>query len=164
MNNEQLADLVMERLLQKLEEKKDRCYKKAKATYDVFPSAYASGAIVRCRKGEIWKETSGEDDEKNLKNNKEEMMNETDDEQLNEKKRKLDKPSSEESLRDWFGRKGEKGSKGGWIDCNTCKKDKETGRKTCKACGREEGEKRSKYPRCRPTPSQCDGFKSKKSK
>lgn len=29
---------------------KDACYKKVKATYDVFPSAYASGAIARCRK------------------------------------------------------------------------------------------------------------------
>lgn len=29
---------------------KDACYKKAKATYDVFPSAYASGAIAKCRK------------------------------------------------------------------------------------------------------------------
>jgi hypothetical protein len=24
-----------------------------------------------------------------------------------------------------------------------------------KACGRKEGEKRAKYPSCRPTPSQC---------
>lgn len=29
---------------------KDACYKKVKATYDVFPSAYASGAIAKCRK------------------------------------------------------------------------------------------------------------------
>lgn len=29
---------------------KDGCYKKVKATYDVFPSAYASGAIAKCRK------------------------------------------------------------------------------------------------------------------
>jgi len=29
---------------------KDTCYKKVKATYDVFPSAYASGAIAKCRK------------------------------------------------------------------------------------------------------------------
>ena len=29
---------------------KDSCYKKVKATYDVFPSAYASGAIAKCRK------------------------------------------------------------------------------------------------------------------
>jgi len=30
--------------------KKDACYRKAKAKYDVFPSAYASGYISRCRK------------------------------------------------------------------------------------------------------------------
>ena len=31
-------------------EEKDACYHKVKARYDVFPSAYASGAIVQCRK------------------------------------------------------------------------------------------------------------------
>lgn len=30
--------------------KKDACYHKAKAKYDVFPSAYASGYISKCRK------------------------------------------------------------------------------------------------------------------
>ena len=29
---------------------KDACYRKVKASYDVFPSAYASGAIAKCRK------------------------------------------------------------------------------------------------------------------
>jgi len=29
---------------------KDACYKKVKARYRVFPSAYASGAIAKCRK------------------------------------------------------------------------------------------------------------------
>ena len=29
---------------------KDACYKKVKAQYKVFPSAYASGAIAKCRK------------------------------------------------------------------------------------------------------------------
>jgi len=29
---------------------KDACYHKAKAKYDVFPSAYASGYIAKCRK------------------------------------------------------------------------------------------------------------------
>lgn len=38
-----------------LEEKKDRCYRLAKRKYKAFPSAYASGAIVKCRKGKIWK-------------------------------------------------------------------------------------------------------------
>lgn len=29
---------------------KDDCYRKVKASYRVFPSAYASGAIAKCRK------------------------------------------------------------------------------------------------------------------
>ena len=32
------------------EGKKDACYHKVKAKYDVWPSAYASGALVKCRK------------------------------------------------------------------------------------------------------------------
>jgi formylmethanofuran dehydrogenase subunit E len=74
--------------------------------------------------------------------------------------------SDSEGLRKWFGRKGEKGSKSGWVDCNTCRKDKKTGRKKCSACGRSSGEKRAKYPKCRPTPSACSkpGNYGKKSK
>ncbi len=74
--------------------------------------------------------------------------------------------SDSEGLRKWFGRKGAKGSKSGWVDCNTCRKDKKTGRKKCSACGRESGEKRAKYPKCRPTPSACSkrGNYGKKSK
>lgn len=30
--------------------KKDACYHKVRARYKVWPSAYASGALVRCRK------------------------------------------------------------------------------------------------------------------
>mgnify|MGYP004184425265 FL=1 len=30
--------------------KKDACYHKGKARYDVWPSAYASGALSKCRK------------------------------------------------------------------------------------------------------------------
>ena len=33
-----------------IEGEKDACYHKVKAQYDVFPSAYASGAIAKCRK------------------------------------------------------------------------------------------------------------------
>lgn len=47
---EYLAEGLDESLLY---EKKDRCYYQAKQKYDVFPSAYASGYIVRCRKGKI---------------------------------------------------------------------------------------------------------------
>jgi hypothetical protein len=57
--------------------------------------------------------------------------------------------NEDESLRTWFKRKGPKGKEGGWVDCNTCKDG------SCKACGRKKGEKRAKYPSCRPTPAQC---------
>jgi hypothetical protein len=55
----------------------------------------------------------------------------------------------DESLRKWFKRSGTPGKEGGWVDCNTCRNGK------CKPCGRKKGEVRSKYPSCRPTPSQC---------
>ena len=58
-----------------------------------------------------------------------------------------------QGLHGWFARRGGGGSSG-WVDCNTCKKDPETGRKKCKPCGRQDGEKR-KYPACRPTPASC---------
>ena len=75
---------------------------------------------------------------------------------LEEKKKKAGTESGKENnLRDWFKRKGAKGKKGGWVDCNTCRKDPKTGRKKCKACGRSSGEERSKYPSCRPTPGAC---------
>jgi hypothetical protein len=63
-------------------------------------------------------------------------------------------------LHGWFERQGGKGKSKGWVDCNTCRTDKKTGRKKCKPCGRKEGEERSKYPACRPTPSAC-GTKGK---
>lgn len=33
-----------------INEKKDACYYKVKSRYKVWPSAYASGALVKCRK------------------------------------------------------------------------------------------------------------------
>lgn len=35
--------------------KDDRCTRLAKQAYDEWPSAYASGAVVKCRQGKIWK-------------------------------------------------------------------------------------------------------------
>jgi len=72
---------------------------------------------------------------------------------LNEKKK-----SGSKSLHNWF-KKDPDGSgpkkKGGWVDCNTCRKNKKTGRRKCKPCGRKKGEKRSKYPACRASVSLC---------
>lgn len=47
-----LTDILLELLLEK---KADRCLRIARQKYDK-PSAYRSGAIVRCRRGEIWKD------------------------------------------------------------------------------------------------------------
>ena len=67
-----------------------------------------------------------------------------------EKKKAGSESSKESSLRDWFGRKGAKGKKKGWVDCNA-----PDGKGGYKSCGRSTGEKRKKYPACRPTPSAC---------
>ena len=71
---------------------------------------------------------------------------------INEKKKKKagSESSKESNLGDWFKRKGAKGKKGGWVDCNA-----PDGKGGYKACGRSKGEKRKKYPACRPTPGAC---------
>jgi len=73
-------------------------------------------------------------------------------EEKRKKKRKKagSESSKESSLRDWFGRKGAKGKKKGWVDCNS-----PDGKGGYKSCGRSDGEKRKKYPACRPTPGAC---------
>ena len=64
MDREFLIRIIKEELLGVLDEKrkkrkkkkkkskgkKDACYHKVRARYDVWPSAYASGALVKCRK------------------------------------------------------------------------------------------------------------------
>ena len=148
--------------------KKDACYHKVRARYDVWPSAYASGALVKCRKvgaknwGNKSKKTNEELelDEDLLEQIVEEEIEETIDEKKRKKKRKLtSKPSSERSLRDWFGRRGAKGSKKGWVDCNA-----PDGKGGYKSCGRSSGEKRKRYPACRPTPGACKKMRGSKGK
>ena len=223
-------------LLETLEEKKaDRCKRIADRRYSK-PSAYKSGAIVRCRQGKIWKGISENIDPKEVfsnvgalqtiidnkrnigffsldeinspktfweivkendlgfvkveknpnnayiiyKKGYENQANELKDlankyngylsykateedtrrigELLGYKKEAIDSfiekiktlnEAKKETLRTWFKRKGAPGKTGGWVDCNTCRNGK------CKPCGRQKGETRSKYPSCRPTPSQC---------
>ena len=99
----------------------------------------------------------------------EEIIKQETERYLTEKKKKKagTESSKESSLKDWFGRKGAKGSKKGWVDCNS-----PDGKGGYKACGRSSGEKRKKYPACRPTPGACKekgkgkswGKKAKKSK
>jgi hypothetical protein len=71
------------------------------------------------------------------------------------KKSSTRKPAGSESkkektLHHWFKRKGAKGKKKGWVDCNA-----PDGKGGYKSCGRSSGEKRKKYPACRPTPGAC---------
>ena len=125
--------------------KKDAGYHKVKARYKVWPSAYASGALVKCRKvgAANWGKSKKEQQE--IDNEiLEDLVNEELYSYLEEKKQ-----SSEDAgrLDKWFGRKGEKGSKGGWVDCNA--PDGKGGYKEC-----AQGD-RKKKPYCRPTPSAC---------
>ena len=50
LSKEKLTEMILEEYCEVLSEKKDACYHKVKARYDVWPSAYASGALVKCRK------------------------------------------------------------------------------------------------------------------
>jgi hypothetical protein len=139
MNITQLIEQIL------LEEKKkaDRCKRIADRRYDK-PSAYKSGAIVRCRKGKIWKDLKETDDPQSGKaapyGSGYARLKEVIQKILNE----------DESLYKWFKRRGAKGKEGGWVDCNA-----PDGKGGYKSCGRKEGEKRAKYPSCRPTPAGC---------
>jgi hypothetical protein len=136
---DRLKKIIQEVLTEK-KKKRDRCLRIADRKFKK-PSAYKSGAVVRCRKGNIWKGV------------KEEQLREV------IKKTLLE----DESLHKWFKRTGPSGGEKGWVDCNTGRKDKKTGKMKYKACGRKKGEKRAKYPSCRPTPSKCkDKGKGKK--
>ena len=130
---------IIKEVLEEKKKKRDRCLRIADRKFDK-PSAYKSGAVVRCRKGNIWKgikETEGTSSP------------------YGSGYKKLNIDEIAESLRDWFRRQGPAGKEGGWVDCNTGRKDKKTGKMKYKACGRKKGEKRAKYPSCRPTPSKC---------
>jgi len=111
--------------------KRDRCLRIADRKFKKA-SAYKSGAVVRCRKGNIWKGL------------KEEQIT------IQEI---VDTLMEKETLRTWFNRSGTPGKTGGWVDCNSpIRKDgKITG---YKSCGRKKDEKRS-YPACRPTAAKC---------
>ena len=91
----------LEEKKKKKKKKSDRCTRIAKRKYDVWPSAYASGAVVKCRAGKIWKDLKENDD---ISLNEEfEMLLENDDNQeftpeqrkkLKKIKKELDKASN----------------------------------------------------------------------
>jgi hypothetical protein len=207
----ELLSIIIEEVLDEKKKKKkakrDACYHKVRSRYDVWPSAYASGALVKCRKvgAKNWGKTTTKEElelyegkesleakirnalieeggaagmkalkdhteasEKEIKDAIEEMQDVglhrdgdyilQDDKEIDvkknirEKKRKKagSESSKESSLRDWFGRRGAKGKKKGWVDCNA-----PDGKGGYKSCGRSQGEERKRYPACRPTPAAC---------
>jgi len=129
--------------IQEEKEKRDRCLRIADRKYDK-PSAYKSGAVVRCRKGNIWKDLKEIDNPQSGKA----APYGSGYAKVKEIIQKILK--EDESLYKWFKRSGPKGKEKGWVDCNAS-----DGKGGYKACGRKEGEKRAKYPSCRPTPAQC---------
>ena len=217
---------ILKQLLEEQKKKADRCKRIADRKYDK-PSAYKSGAIVRCRQGKIWKDLKeyedlttknsyididGNLDSDHIQNDLiktkpyyksslpnyltnepltddqinqlielftdneadifgSDWMTDADKLKFNQRWQKADindlsdwfvsfvegladnwkeyPLNEDESLHKWFKRKGTPGKEGGWVDCNTCRNGK------CKPCGRKKGEKRAKYPSCRPTPAQC---------
>ena len=58
---EKIRQMIREEIEAVLTEGDDRCTRIAKRKYDVWPSAYASGAVVRCRAGKIWKDLKEEE-------------------------------------------------------------------------------------------------------
>jgi hypothetical protein len=118
----------------------DRCTRIAKRKYDVWPSAYASGAVVRCRQGKIWKGVS--ENASNQEIDDALLLEEI--EVIEEAKKKAYKPNfskeKEQGLHGWFARNDGKG----WVNC-----------RTGGPCGRDNADKGGKYPACRPTKAQC---------
>jgi hypothetical protein len=51
----EVKEIIETMLDEKKKKKKDRCHRKADQVYGTKTSAYKSGAIVKCRKGMIWK-------------------------------------------------------------------------------------------------------------
>lgn len=142
---------------------KDACYHKVKSRYRVWPSAYSSGALVKCRKVgaanwgnksecqfcgapatliEMWDEEVAVCDNCSVPG-------------ITEGTFDLEKSRG---LKGWFDRNRGKG----WIDCKASRKGHLV------PCGRSKtgkGAERS-YPACRPTLSACNkkGTTRKKSK
>ena len=133
---------------EQLKKEKDACYHKVRSRYKKWPSAYASGALVRCRKVGA----------KNWGNKSKKVKKSCD---CISKGGDNFKREKESGLHGWFSRRGGKESKGGktqggWIDCGSCgSKDGP------KPCGRKDASKGTKR-RCRPTCSACKTYKRRK--
>ena len=111
--------------------KRDACYHKVKARYDVWPSAYASGALVKCRK--VGAKNWGNSKKENLSRDKIKEIVEEEFLKIDEKKKDGKGASSKGySLRDWF--KG-----GGWVQTG--------GKYDGKPCAKQPGQKTKPYCR-----------------
>ena len=134
---QKVNDLVKE---EKKKKSGDRCTRIAKRKYDVWPSAYASGAVVKCRQGKIWKGVSENASDQQIDDAL--LLEEI--EIIEEAKKKDYKPNfskeKEQGLHGWFARNDGKG----WVNC-----------RTGGPCGRDSADKGGKYPACRPTKAQC---------
>jgi len=136
------ASQLQSQLSTLMEEKKkgDRCTRIAKRKYKVWPSAYASGAVVKCRQGKIWKGISENMTDEEI----DEALLLEEIEVIEEAKKKDYKPNfskeKEQGLHGWFARNKGKG----WVNC-----------RTGGPCGRESADSGGKYPACRPTKAQC---------
>ena len=113
--------------------KKDACYHKVKARYDVWPSAYASGALVKCRK--VGAANWGNKSKKKEGLEHDYLLQVIYEEYAEVMKKKINEDEEieldEESLRQWF--KG-----GGWRQAG--------GKYDGKPCARQPGQKTT--PKC----------------
>jgi hypothetical protein len=135
-----LAEKKRAKVVKKNKSGGDRCTRIAKRKYDVWPSAYASGAVVKCRQGKIWKGISENMSDQEIDDAL--LLEEV--EIIEEAKKKDYKPNfskeKEQGLHGWFARNDGKG----WVNC-----------RTGGPCGRDSADKGGKYPACRPTKAQC---------
>lgn len=185
-----MKHIIKEVLLQEAKKKAgDRCTRIAKRKYDVWPSAYASGAVVRCRQGKIWKNEDLEYDLDTLMENTEyeELIDEKWSKDYKKsincsnpkgfsqkahcaarKKRARGEETKSKSVNEApkkdFSKEKEKGLHG-WFE-RRGGEGKAKGWVDCNTCREgkckpcgREEGEDRKKPRCRPTPSQCKDYK-----
>ena len=161
----------------------DRCTRIAKRKYDVWPSAYASGAVVKCRQGKIWKGVSENMSDQEI--NDALLLEEIEvvEEEWSEKyKRSIDckNPKGFSQKAHCQGKKKNEDIDLGEVEIleeakkkdykPNFSKEKEQGLhgwfarndgkgwvncRTGGPCGRDSADKGGKYPACRPTKAQC---------
>jgi hypothetical protein len=180
-----IKNLIDKFQLQEAKKKKsgDRCTRIAKRKYDVWPSAYASGAVVKCRQGKIWKGISENMSDQEIDDAL--LLEEVEviEEEWSEKyKRSIDckNPKGFSQKAHCQGKKKNEDIDLGQVEIieeakkkdykPNFSKEKEQGLhgwfarndgkgwvncRTGGPCGRDNADKGGKYPACRPTKAQC---------